>query len=122
MLDITKAFDNISQSRLIQNLWKRRLNPQIISWIANFTQNCSTIIIKNQCSSNPISISTEIPQSSSLSPILYLFYDVDLLEICASSSSHILAGEFIDDYTVLLATNPSITENCKLLKKTDILP
>lgn len=116
MLDITGAFDNVSQPRLIHNLRKRRLDPQIISWIASFRQNRSTIIKTNECSSNPVRVSTGIPQGSPLSPILYHFYNADLLEICASSSSHISAGGLIDD-TVLLATSPSITENCELLKK-----
>lgn len=117
MLDVTGAFDNVSHSRLIHNLRKRRLDPQIIFWIASFTQNRTTIIKTNECSSNPVYISTGIPQGSPLSPILYLFYNADLLEICASSSSHITAGGFIDD-TVLLATSPSTAENCEKLKKT----
>ena len=31
MLDVTGAFDNISHSRLIHNLRKRRLDPQMIA-------------------------------------------------------------------------------------------
>lgn len=117
MLDITGAFYNVSQLRLIHNLQKKRLDPQIISWIASFTQNRSIIIKTNECSSNLVHISTGIPQGSPLLPILYLFYNADLLEICTSSSSHTFARGFIDD-TVLLATSPNTTENCELLKET----
>ncbi len=110
MLDITGAFNNVSQPRLIHNLRKRQLNPQLISWISSFTQNCSTIIKTNECLSNPINITTGIPQGSPLSPILYLFYNADLLEICASFNTQISAGGFIDD-TVLLVTNLSTAQN-----------
>lgn len=116
ILDSTGAFNNISQPRLIHNLWKKQLDPQIISWIVSFTQNHSTIIKTNECLSNSVHISKGIFQGSPLSPILYLFYNADLLEICASSSSHISAGGFIDN-TVLLAISPSITQKYKLPKK-----
>ena len=38
MLDVTGAFDNVSHSWLIYNLQKRRLDLQIIAWIASFVR------------------------------------------------------------------------------------
>ncbi len=39
MLDVTGAFDNVSHSRLIHNLRKRRLDPQMIAWRASFVRD-----------------------------------------------------------------------------------
>ncbi len=117
MLDVTEAFDNVSHSRLIHNLRKRRLDPQMIAWIASFVRDQTTMVKTNECSTNLVHISTGIPQGSPLSPILYLFYNADLLEIYSSSSHQITAGRLIDD-TVLLSTGPSIAENCQKLKET----
>ncbi len=89
----------------------------MIAWIASFVRDRTTIVKTNKYSTNLVHISTGIPQGSSLSLILYLFYNKDLLEIWSSSSHQITAGDFIDD-TVLLSTCPSIAENCQKLKKT----
>ena len=80
-------------------------------------RNRTTIVKTNECSTNLVHISTGISQGSPLLPILYLFYNADLLEICSSSSRQINAGGFINN-TVLLATGPSIAENCQKLKET----
>jgi hypothetical protein len=54
--------------------------------------------------SNEFSIHTGIPRGSSLSPILYLFYNADLLEI--GHKNNLLRG-YIND-TVMLVTGKSI--------------
>ena len=77
----------------------------------------TTVVKTNKCSTDLIHISTGIPQGLPLSPILYLFYNPDLLEICSSPSQQVIAGGFIND-TILLATGSSIEENCEKLKKT----
>lgn len=119
-LDVTGVFDNVSHPRLIYNLRKRQLDPKMIAWIASFMQDRTTIVKTTECSTDPIHIRTEIPQGSPLSPILYLFYNVDLLEICSSFSTQLTVGGFIDD-TILLATGSSIEENCEKLKESNRL-
>ena len=120
MLDVTGAFDNVSHERLLHNLKKRRIDLKIVDWISSFISNRSTIIKTNKCVSDDIQISTGIPQESSLSPILYLFYNADLIEICCTTNGKVTAGGFIND-VFLLATSSSISENCQLLKKTHLL-
>ncbi len=70
--------------------------------------------------SDNIDISTSISQGSPLSPILYLFYNADLIEICCNTDERVTDGGFIVD-VFLLATSPSILQNCQLLKKTHLL-
>ena len=116
MSNITGAFNNISHPWLIHNLRKRRLNPRMVTWIASFIKDCSTIIKTNKCSTDIINISIGISQSLPILPILYLFYNADLLEIYLSLSLQVTTGDFIDN-TVLLATGFNIAENCEKLKK-----
>ncbi len=79
--------------------------------------------------SDNIDISTGIPKKSLLSPILYLFYNADLIEICYNTdlieiccitNKKITSGGFIDD-VFLLATSLNILQNCQLLNKTHLL-
>lgn len=88
----------------------------MVAWIASFMKDRTTTVKINKCSTDLININTKIPQGLLLSPILDLFYNADLLEICSSLGTQITAGEFIDD-TVLLATGSNIAENCVMLKE-----
>lgn len=36
LLDVSRAFNNVSHVRLIHNLWKRRIDERTIKWIASF--------------------------------------------------------------------------------------
>ncbi len=120
ILDVTDAFDNVSHERLQHNLKKRRMDLKIVDWISSFISNRSTIIKTNECVSDDIQISTGIPQGSPLSPILYLFYNADLIEICCTTNNKVTVGRFIDD-VFLLATSSSILENCQLLTEAHLL-
>ena len=43
-LDVQKAFDNVSKTRLIHDLRKRRVPIRIIEWIKSFMSDRSTSI------------------------------------------------------------------------------
>ncbi len=120
MLDVTGAFDNVLHERLLHNRKKRHINLNIVNWISSFISNRSTIIKTNECVYDDIQISTGIPQELPLSPILYLFYNADLIEIYYTTNSKIAAGEFIDD-VFLVAISSSILGNCQLLKEMHVL-
>lgn len=81
MLDISGAFDNVSHQRLLHNLRKRRIPPALVSWIGSFLQGRTSTLKLPEFESELFDIHTGIPQGSPLSPILYLFYNADLLDI-----------------------------------------
>lgn len=57
-----------------------------------------------------------IPQGSSLSPILYIIYNADLIRICQSERWGISSFDWIDDATIVVAGDTAET-NCRVLRK-----
>lgn len=113
LLDVAGAFDNINQSRLIHNLWKRQVDHRLVQWIESFLSGQTTIIKTREHTTNPICTPNGIPQGSPLSQILYLFYNADLLDEIAKRKDTSAIG-YIDDIAIL--TIWKITEEtCKTL-------
>lgn len=109
-LDVSGAFDNVSHKRLLHNLKKRRIDPRIIAWIESFLDNRTTIIKTNEHTSGKFRISIGIPQGSPLSPILYLFYNADLMEI-SNKYKEINSSGFIDDVMLVTAADNTAKTN-----------
>ena len=59
-------------------------------------------------------VSVGIPQGSPISLILYLFYNVDLLESCESLRLRMSTTGFIDDVNILTYSE-STEQNCEKL-------
>jgi hypothetical protein len=114
LLDVLGAFDHVSHQRLLHNLRKRRIDKKMTSWIASFLQNRSTTIQLRELTTEPLLVDTGIPQGSPISPILYLFYNADLLEIGARNNPERTAGRWIDD-VYFLTHGKSTRQNCLTL-------
>jgi ribonuclease HI len=114
-LDISQAFPSVSHTRLLHNLRKRRVPENIIAWCRSFLSNRTTKLTFDDHNSEPLHASTGLPQGSPLSPILYLFYSADLLEIIPPNDSSHLAGGFVDD-TMLAVSSNSIEMNVAMLQ------
>lgn len=115
MLDISGAYDHVCQHRLRHNLRKRHLNLQLVDLISSFLSGRVTTIQSNEFTLAQLPITCGIPQGSPLSPILFLFYNADLLDDCNNAAPGLSLNAFIDD-TTLCAISPSTEENCRLLK------
>lgn len=118
-LDISQAFPSVSHPRLLFNLRKRRVPVSIIAWLGSFLSQRTTCISFDDYLSPPLPASVGIPQGSPLSPILYLFYSADLLEIFGpihSRNKKEIALGFIDD-TSLAVRGPSIRHNINVMTR-----
>ena len=113
LLDAAGAFDNVVHERLLHNLRKRRIDEQIVRWIASFLTNRTTILKTGEFTSVLMQITSGIPQRLPLSGILYLFYNADLLEDINPHDSSSSLG-YIDDIGILVIGN-STEENCRSL-------
>jgi len=95
-LDVAGAFNNVHHRRLIHNLRTRRLPLEIVKWVQSFLQGRSTQLHFNGSTSQSIPTLAGVPQGSPLSPILYMYYNADLLEAAKDKPDTMSLG-FIDD-------------------------
>ena len=109
-LDISGAFDNVSHTRLLHNLRKRRIPTLIVNWMASFLSERFTTLELPEISCPESRVDTGIPQGSPLSPVLYLFYNADMME--SDETTNI---GYIDD-TTMMAVGQSPAENCRTLR------
>jgi len=116
LLDVSSAFDNVSHQRLLHNLRKRRVNEKTVTWIASFLSGRRTNILVDGYKSKEYETTTGIPQGSPLSPILYLFYNADLIEICNRQPNTVATG-YIDDVAIL-SWGDTTEETCSILSRT----
>lgn len=113
LLDVSGAYDNVSRERLLHNLRKRKVCQKLISWIASFLSDRHTTLKLQEFTSPSAPIQTGIPQGSPVSPILYLFYNADLIEACKTPDTE--AVGYIDDVSIL-AVGATAQRSCKTLK------
>jgi hypothetical protein len=99
-MDIAGAFNNVHPERLLHDLRKRRIPEFIVRWVESFLSRRSTSLRFNGIDSEKIHIEASVPQGSPISPILYLFYNADLLKVPGKMESQGRKGTswgFIDD-------------------------
>lgn len=112
LMDVTGAYDNALHARLLHNLQKRRLGT-LVPWISAFLTGRSTRIRMAEGVSEAIPTTTGIPQGSPLSPILYQFYNADLIEDC--SRDGVVASGWVDDVS-LITEGKTEEDNIRRLK------
>ena len=117
LLDVSKIFDNVSHQRLLHNLRKRRIDDAMLDWIESFITNKQIKLRLSNFTSNWIDTNIEISQSFSLSLILYLFYNVDLLNILNDENMNSLTIDYIDDIAILVI-EISLEKNIKNVMST----
>jgi Reverse transcriptase (RNA-dependent DNA polymerase)/Endonuclease-reverse transcriptase len=113
-MDVAGAFNNVHHKRLIHNLRKRRIPHAISLWITSFLQDRSTQLQFNGAKSKHIPTPAGIPQGSPLSPLLYMYYNADLLDIAPQHRATGLG--FVDDIAYGVQ-GKSDKENVRKLKR-----
>jgi hypothetical protein len=80
-LDMTGAFDKVVPARLLHNRRERKIPGWIVKWVGSFISNRTTTLCLPGYNTDAFPTHTGIPKGSPLSPILFLFFNANLVEI-----------------------------------------
>ncbi len=114
-LDISGAFDTVNPTRLLYILRRKGLPGWIVQWIRAFMTDRRTTLIIQGTETEAFPVPAGVPQGSPLSPVLFLFYNSELLDLCNRPKEGLSAIGFADDVN-MLAYGRSTESNCRILE------
>jgi hypothetical protein len=95
--DVKGAYNGVAKEVLIRRLQQRRVPTALVQWIDAFCSHRRAMIVINDYCSEAMEITYPgLPQGSPLSPILYLFFNADLVDVPINKHEGAIA--FVDDY------------------------
>ncbi len=115
-LNNKSAFDNVIYNKFLHNIKKRKVFESFLEFVKDFLKNKRIIITINNYTTTKRIINVDISQDFFLLSILYLFYNVNLLETFNNIKLRISSTRFVNDINIL-TYNKSIKRNCKVLNK-----
>ncbi|KAI8417089.1 hypothetical protein FOFC_03402 [Fusarium oxysporum] len=96
--DVKGAYNGVCKERLLQRMKARGIPEGLLRWIDAFcSERTATIVINGQSSESRPLPQAGLPQGSPLSPILFLFFNADLVQTQIDKNGGAIA--FVDDYT-----------------------
>jgi hypothetical protein len=113
-LDMSGAFDRVVPERLLHNMRERKIPEWIVKWVGSFISNRTTTHCLPGCNTDAFRTHTGIPQGSPLSPILFLFYNANLVDACSLPTSPSSGISFVDDVNAI-AFGKTTEDNCRTL-------
>ncbi len=115
-LNEKNAFNNVMHSKLLHDMKKRKVSRLLLKFVKNFLKHQRIMIIINDYTMMKCSVNINISQNSLLSLILYLFYNVNLLEACDDIKLRTNFINFVNDVNIL-TYKEFIKRNCRVLNK-----
>jgi hypothetical protein len=113
-LDIAGAFDTIVYLRLVAVIQKLGFPQWVSKWVTSFLSDRTIYFSIIGEISEEFSLQAGVPQGSPLSLILFLLYNIELIQICSLPKQGLYIGGFVDNMH-LIAISLSTETNCNKL-------
>ena len=104
----------MSHSRLLYNLRKRKIDDIIVDWIINFLKDCFIVLRMLDYEISEFIIEIDITQEFKISLILYLYYNVDLMNIENDVNLNAIDIDFVND-VIFMTKEDTTSEIIKAL-------
>jgi hypothetical protein len=96
--DVKGAYNGVCKERLLQRLEARGIPQQLVRWVGAFVSaRTASVVVNGHTSPTQPLPQAGLPQGSPLSPILFLFFNADLVQRKLNRKGGSIA--FVDDYT-----------------------
>ena len=115
-LDVAGAFNNVLHERLIHNLRTRKIPTKLINWVNSFLKDRQSFLTFDGRTSAMRQVNANIPQSSPVSSILFLFFNAKLIKGCEKLEIKAFPVEFVNNVNIL-AYKRFTADTCKTLSK-----
>ena len=106
VLDFAKAFDKVPHKRLAIKLKFYGITGPILDWITAFLSNRTQRVLLDGSSSNPVPVTSGVPQGTVLGPLLFILYINDLPDITVESKVRLFADDSLI-YKAIKSANDS---------------
>ena len=107
--DVKGAYNGVCKERLLQRMKARGIPERLLRWVEAFcSQRTASIQVNGQASEIRELPQAGLPQGSPLSPILFLFFNADLVQRRIDTYGGAIA--FVDDFTAWV-TGPTAQSN-----------
>lgn len=108
MLDLSAAFDMVLHALLLTRLSEVGIADTALGWLTSFMEDRSQMVWLPPCASAPQSVTTGVPQGSSLSPLLFNIYVTPLIHLAEELGAKVIA--YADDTQLLFTWKDDKTE------------
>ena len=92
LLDFSKAFDKVSYKLLLLKLRYYGITGETINWIQSFLTSRKQQIVCDGSISEAVDVTSEVPRSSVLGPLLFLVF-INYLPSCVKSTCCLFADD-----------------------------